>query len=145
MSELLRAHVPGCLAPELRQPIDALAKNQNVFIDATTTNPVETVVQEAMELDGETPSDFHDAAQLTGDLAAVVIASFIKIGTLAGTLARGGTQTLNVLGGGTVTVDGYFIPDRTPAVVAPSGARCGAVKFSGTWYAIVIDQCVAEA
>jgi hypothetical protein len=131
--------VPGCIPRELAQPMEKLAELANRVAAGDTINMDVTTIQ------GETPEDLHDAEQLTGDLPATIIAGFAGVGTLGGTLARDGTQTLNLIGGGTIEVDGYFIPDRTPAVVAPNGARCGALKFGNTYYAIVIDRCVEEA
>lgn len=65
-------------------------------------------------------------------------------GTLAGDLTRDGTQTLNVAGGGTKTVGGYFV--KTGYKI-PSGKRVGAISFDGgvTFDAIVTDDCLVVA
>lgn len=67
-----------------------------------------------------------------------------KKGTLAGDLARDGTATLNIAGGGTITVGGYFV--KTSYKIS-SGQRVGAISFDGgvTWDVIVNDDCLVPA
>lgn len=67
-----------------------------------------------------------------------------KKGTLAGDLTRDGTATLNLVGGGTLTVGGYFVKSGWKI---SSGKRVGAISFDGgeTWDAIVTDDCLVAA
>jgi hypothetical protein len=124
--------VPGCIPTELRQAFEPLKQLiQRVIAGDTITFNVS-------HISGQNIIDIHNAALLTGELAAVVILSFIRIGNLDGDLLHDGDATLNSLAGGDVTVNGYFVPSGK---YAPSGSRCGAVKFEGSWYAIVIGQC----
>lgn len=64
-----------------------------------------------------------------------------KKGTLAADLVRDGTATLNLVGGGTVTVGGYFVKD---GYKVPSGQRVGAFSFDGgeTFDVVVNDDCL---
>lgn len=65
-------------------------------------------------------------------------------GTLAAALARDGTATLNLAGGGTATVSGYFVKS---GYKIPSGQRVGAISFDGgaTFDVIVNDDCLEPA
>jgi len=131
--------VPGCIPREMAQ---TLAPIQQFFKHIYEGDTLNITVNNATHINNYNTTEIFNAANLTGILSNVVIQSFIRIGTLAGTLSRDGTQTLTAPAGGDVTVSGYFVPEDRQA---PSGARCGAVKFEGTWYAIVIDQCVEVA
>ena len=58
-------------------------------------------------------------------------------GTLAGTLAADGTQTLNINGGGTITVHGHYV-----SVTIPSGTRVGALKnYQRDRWDAVVAKC----
>ena len=125
--------VPGCIPRELAQPIEALAQLANKMAAGDTINIDVTTVG------GDTITEIHNAANLTGELPAVVLESFVRVGLLAGPLTRDGEVNLTVDGGAMdVTVDGFLVPTGKQA---PSGSRCIAVRLGGTWYAVAIDQC----
>jgi hypothetical protein len=67
-----------------------------------------------------------------------------KKGTLAGPLVRDGTATLNIAGGGTMLVGGYFVKE---GYLIPADQRVGAISFDGgeTYDAIVNDDCLEPA
>jgi hypothetical protein len=130
VTDLLRAHVPACIPPEMRQFADAVAKNCNILIDASTNNPANINVENADTVDGEHASDLHNAGNLTGAIPVAVFSNsniYVE-GTIGGTpLASGGTQV----------VDGRTISGK--AVVSthqvPAGAAFGAI-WNGTNYTL---------
>jgi hypothetical protein len=91
----------------------------------------------AMLLNGQPASYYLNGGNITGTPG-------FRRGTLDADLTRDGTATVTLVGGGTITVLGYFV--KTGYKV-PSGQRIGAIQDSNTedYVAIVNDDCLVAA
>lgn len=91
----------------------------------------------ALIFGGEEPAYYLDGSHISGT-------PDFKRGTLDADLTRDGTAAVTLVGGGSITVLGYFV--KTGYKI-PSGQRIGALKdaVSGDYVAIVTDDCLVAA
>lgn len=94
-------------------------------------------VDGAMLFDGEESAYYLDGGNISGT-------PDFKRGTLDADLTRDGTAAVSLVGGGSITVLGYFV--KTGWKV-PSGQRIGALKdaVADVYVAIVNDDCLVPA
>lgn len=91
----------------------------------------------AMLLDGEPGEYYLDGGNIVGTPG-------FRRGTLDADLTRDGTATVTLVGGGSITVLGYFVK---AGYKIPSGLRVGVVQDVDTdeYIAIVTDDCLVPA
>jgi len=137
MAEGFNVNFPNCVPPRLRKELDKVAKNNNnivaplaVFVDDSGPTPVPAVpIQYLTFKAGDT-------------FPTSVIRGLSVRGTLDGDLLRDDVAILNLVGGGTVEVGGYFV--KTDYKIA-GGQRIGARLYhDGTFQADVTDDCLTH-
>jgi len=133
----LKVSFPNCVPAPLRKELDKVAKNNNsivaplaVIIDDNDGDPVPSIPVQYL-------------IYKAGDVFPTSVVRALSIrGILAGPLVRDGTATLNLVGGGTQEIGGYFVKDGW---YIAGDQRVGARKYhDGTWQADVTDDCLTE-
>ena len=135
MAEGFNVNFPNCVPPRLRKELDKVAKNNNsivaplaVIIDDNDGDPVTAIpVQYLVFRDGDT-------------FPTSVVRGLSIRGTLAGALIRDGNATLNLVGGGTQVIGGYFV--KTGYYIAASQRVGARLYHDGTFQADVTDDCL---
>lgn len=137
MTEALKVNFPNCVEPPLRKELDKVAKNNNsivaplgLLVDDNNGDPIPAVpVRYLVFRSGDT-------------FPTSVIRGLSVRGELAGALVRDATATLNLVGGGTLTIGGYFV--KSGWYIA-AGQRVGARLYhDGSFQADVTDDCLTE-
>ena len=142
-NDLPPAHIDGCIPAPQRRTLEQLAaRDKNIMY--RKPGPA--------YLSGRPASQYLDIVYATtsGPFPLAVIKTFFQEGVLADNLLLDDTATLNLYDpetdavyspNRTIEVDGFYVPDETPAVMIPSGARIGAQWNGVCWRAIVANTC----